>query len=375
MTMRLNDAVRLHTARLDSLRQLNKLQHQQFVRKIYENGTIPNQWQILMQSMIVPMSEENNASGPGLLGASINEVKNAISVEHQALSGETVFVSESVMAVIASASQSMEPEPLFETDLLYQSGMLMFEVPLEVEDLHPITGMPDKRLVMPIRGIAWTVAENIQKRDGTIGKGIVMMPFTDHDGRVQFRRSMRLVSEEDGDSSYAPDEPPFRRGLVPTDFLPWAFGVEWVMAQSGEDAQYDYSTMTFKNMVSSVAQIRLFFLSLMRFAWQEIVKTRYEVVDRSVRRDAKRLLGDRDYGNGACVLRLRRETFVTERGGEGTPLRFRVVVRGHWRRQWYRSLGSVESPDSHRTIWIDPHIRGDENLPIRHREKVTSITR
>lgn len=370
--MRLSDAVRLHTARLENVRRTLGMNEKQFWASLMQQGSLPNQWLLLMQAMVAPMSEGNTSAGPQTVGRSADEIHQIVGMEENAIGGETVFVSESVMAVVASASRSMEPEPIYATDLLYDKGMLIFEEPIILADLHPRTGKLDERLTLPIRAIGWQRYDKVQRKDGTIGDGVLLIPYTDHDGRVMFRDSVRRVAEEENDEGMSLPEPPAKRGLLPTDFLPWAFGVNWSF---GSETEYDFDTMTFKGLLSTVGEIRLFFLSLMRFAWQEIVKVQREAVDRPVRREAQRALKDRDYADGACVLRLRREMTYQTRGDSGTPLRFRVVVRGHWRRQWYRSLGPATLAESHRTIWIDPHIRGDEGLPIRAKHKVTAITR
>ena len=377
--MKINEAIASHTMRLDKVRQMMRSSDRDFILSTLNPASPAAHWCQLLFSMVTPLSEGNTASSPGVAnGVTPESVRAVVGLEQRALEGETVFVSQNVMAVVASASQTMEPEPIYATDLLYDRGVLFFEEPLEIADLHPTTGKVEPRLIMPIRAIGWMVSETVHKKDGSIGPGVILTPYTDHDGRVEFRESMRRLADDEKDlyadeeiAGWRPEEPPVRRGLLPSDFLPWAFGVEWSI---GEDTQYDYEKMTFNGLVSSVGEIRLFFLSLMRFAWQEIIKTRREVVDRPVRREAKRLIG-RDYESGACVLRLRRELQYRPTGVEGSPLKYRVVVRGHWRRQWYRSLGPADLPESHRTIWIDPHIRGDEGLPMRVAHKATAIVR
>ncbi|MBM4574954.1 hypothetical protein GS896_25650 [Rhodococcus hoagii] len=47
----------------------------------------------------------------------------------------------------------------------------------------------------------------------------------------------------------------------------------------------------------------------------------------------------------------------------------RWVVRGHWRRQWYDSLGT------HKPIWINEHIKGPDDAPLVVKEKVIAWRR
>lgn len=44
--------------------------------------------------------------------------------------------------------------------------------------------------------------------------------------------------------------------------------------------------------------------------------------------------------------------------------RHRWLVRGHWRQQWYPSL------ESHRPVWIAPHIKGPDDAPLLGGHKV-----
>jgi hypothetical protein len=55
-------------------------------------------------------------------------------------------------------------------------------------------------------------------------------------------------------------------------------------------------------------------------------------------------------------------------GGDGSrEYVHRWVVRGHWRRQWYRSI------QAHRPIWITPYVKGPEDAPLLGGEKVYSV--
>lgn len=70
------------------------------------------------------------------------------------------------------------------------------------------------------------------------------------------------------------------------------------------------------------------------------------------------------------VLRLRRT--VRDRahqGGDvsGREYRHRWVVRGHWRNQWYPSVGT------HRPKWIAPYLAGPDDAPLLGGDKVTQL--
>jgi hypothetical protein len=83
------------------------------------------------------------------------------------------------------------------------------------------------------------------------------------------------------------------------------------------------------------------------------------------------------------VLRLRRQYDPAgmPETGTGLPLDRRQLVRAHWTRQWYGSLGPARLPDgsmnpeSHRLVWIEAYWRGPEDGPPGPIHPATSFTR
>ena len=47
----------------------------------------------------------------------------------------------------------------------------------------------------------------------------------------------------------------------------------------------------------------------------------------------------------------------------------RWMVSGHWREQWFPSL------DTHQTIWIAPHVKGPDELPLVHKDRAFMVIR
>ncbi|HEX2516215.1 MAG TPA: hypothetical protein VH257_16015 [Chloroflexota bacterium] len=60
------------------------------------------------------------------------------------------------------------------------------------------------------------------------------------------------------------------------------------------------------------------------------------------------------------VVRLRRPVRSASPGAEPSDVAWscRWIVRGHWRRQWWPSLGR------HQPRWIAPHVKGPEDKPL-----------
>jgi len=76
--------------------------------------------------------------------------------------------------------------------------------------------------------------------------------------------------------------------------------------------------------------------------------------------------------DGVTYVALRRQQTDQEQrapgeGGRGHAHRW--WVRGHWRNQYYPSV------QTHRPIWIDPHLKGPEGAPLLHRETVYTLRR
>lgn len=71
------------------------------------------------------------------------------------------------------------------------------------------------------------------------------------------------------------------------------------------------------------------------------------------------------------VVTLRRPTSTDVEAADESPVAWshRWLVDGHWRAQWY------PSDTQHRLIWIAPHVKGPEHLPLVVRRRVYRFTR
>lgn len=279
---------------------------------------------------------------------------------------ETHYVSASVIGSINAAVDSMEPEPLFHTDLPCPVGLLVFETPIIHPDVHPDTGEDVPGLDMPIRAIAWTVGKVWDReRTGDV-PGVNYMLYTTQDdwASVYVPAHNRIIP--DNPITFASDEfeGAEQLGTWMSDYSAWSFGTLW-------DDSYG----------KQVSRIRRWLLAYWRWSWQRIAVPKVHHPNRAERRRAFRA------GWGADdihvkVVRLRREV-EAEKRGESLPddwwLNHAVIVRGHWRRQHYPSLGPARTEtgefnhDSHRLVWVEPHIRGSGQLRVGH--NVTAAVR
>lgn len=99
---------------------------------------------------------------------------------------------------------------------------------------------------------------------------------------------------------------------------------------------------------------------------QRVAETETVMPDRAAQRRAKR------EGKEPPPIRVISIRGAAVTGGTGDGQRewkHRWMVRGHWRRQWYRSI------QAHRPVWINPFIKGPDDAPLLGGEKVYSVRR
>jgi hypothetical protein len=85
---------------------------------------------------------------------------------------------------------------------------------------------------------------------------------------------------------------------------------------------------------------------------------------RAARRRAQRAGLDLRAVRVLHLRRLEREHGAPQDEAASREYTCRWMVRGHWRQQWYPSRGV------HRPIWINPHIKGPDDKPLRTGETV-----
>lgn len=175
--------------------------------------------------------------------------------------------------------------------------------------------------------------EALRASDLLIPAGFVLLPRTVLLGRAF---SWRTEGESIHGSFYRAE--PGSASLRPTLPLVWPF-------ETSVGVMEEHNRLTF-------GWVQVFW----RIAQQTISTIKRERADRGSRRRAARV-GDEE--PIITVVRLRRaEKRPTENETE-VDWRSRWIVGGHWRNQWFPSLGD------HRQIWIAPYIKGPEDKPLR----------
>lgn len=270
-------------------------------------------------------------------------------------SADTLYVNHHISETVRLAAESAEPEPLFPTDLPSPTGLVVLERPLLIWDLDPDTGSERPDLIIPIRMIGWATEQvNVPGR-GPI-PGVTLYLYTDKEAfrRYYIESFKRLYPER---AAFENWDRHFSVPLWLIDMTGWAFGEPW---RTGDPGQHD----KVGEIVPVMSFVRRYFMSLMRFYWQRIVVPEHYRPNRGeVRRWHRAKFTEEPH---IKVLRLRRIVEAERRGEDttGWEQNYRVVVRGHWRRQYYPSLGPARNLDgsfnhhAHRLVWIEPHVRG-----------------
>jgi len=306
----------------------------------------------------------------------------AVKNEHQILNeGQTFYVSLHMQEMISAMAEKMGSEPLFETDLPSPTGVIVFERPLLMPDLHPDTGELTDDILIPIRSFGWRKSD--VSVHGEAKPGIEYMLWTDGGAYVKYYvASLKRLGLDPGREN-AEDNLSYY-SFWKTDHSGWSFGTPW---EESSDGQVDIDSRRIETdegtIHTAVAMQRRWLLAFFRLYWQRILIPETYHPTRPERRRAHRMRRPLEDGY-IKVVRLRREVEVERRraGGESVShYDHQFIVSAHPRRQWFKSLGPARNPDgtfnhdSHRLIWIESHIKGPVTGPLVVGQQVQALVR
>lgn len=311
-----------------------------------------------------------------------NRTAALLRLEYDTLNeGETHYIAHNVMTTLETAAASMDDEPLFATDLPAPKGLIVFEYPMILPDLHPDTGELEPRLQMPLRAVGWTT-HTVHTRDKVTGEltpreGIHYVLYTDENSFLKYfaESTRRLLGDARADHFYAYQ---LLLRMWAVDATAWAFGMSW---KTGNEPNGEFGA---GEIHANVAMLRRWLLAYFRWSWDRIIVPERYSPKRHERRRAERAGKQLEDGH-IKVLRLRREVeYERHHGGaptDGFHFAHQWIVRGHWRRVWYKSLGPHHHEDgafnheSHRLKWIEPHLSGNPFGPTISGHNVVASVR
>ena len=235
---------------------------------------------------------------------------------------DPVYVDPEMAPLIRSALTGWRSELLLETDLFIPNGFLVLPEPVYLRDVHDMT--------MSVRAFLWT-RTTLRRRDlrDETYPGMALIMFSD-------------VNDED-DFSYKYRDSEIwewlRKRPIPLTVchaVPWRFGDETMMGEHHTGIDVLQCILRLMAQTVTVREPR----NAPRHVGKRIERAKFP---------AKRI----------TVVTLRRpESQRDPDAHHDVEWSHRWIVDGHWRQQWYPSLGQ------HRQIWISPYVKGPAELPL-----------
>lgn len=264
---------------------------------------------------------------------------------------EPIWVAPEIMDVVEVAAETFQPEPFVESDLVTPSGFVLLPRPVYIPDA---TGKK-----VTFRAFSWYPSKGPGPgaySDTTMDS--VWMSFYSHiedivdeDDGVQLKA--RVLRDQ---SVYGYSTPwVFLHGMV----VPFGLSpTDWVNNAARKEGYTDETMMNATNAWWQFVQ------ALLRLSMQKMTVRTGTAYPRAARRRAERAGLSLDPDDMIMVITLRRPKNKYNGDGEGDPINYthRWIVGGHWRNQYYPSLGM------HRQIYISDYVKGPEHLPLAVRK-------
>ena len=254
---------------------------------------------------------------------------------------DPIVLDDDMMTLVESAADSFPPEALRKEDLLTPIGFVWLPRPLRVLDFH------EKHIT--IRAFAWGPVEY------KVTAGKWGTEANDEAKSVLTEGLMLTYYSWFGDR--AEDD-----YVEHIDAFSAAYGIDMSMVH-WEPWLFGSSYQAHPDTPGSPNVTLRFIQTMWRLMQQNIVTHEKARPDRASRRRAeKRGMADKM----VTVIRLRRPKKALPEDHEPKAVNWthRWITRGHWRNQWFPSLGPSEDPASHRQIWISDYVKGPEDLPL-----------
>lgn len=254
-------------------------------------------------------------------------LKNGVgSIASILFNAEPIHVDPDMQTLWQSAAPHFVEEALQESDLLTDSGFIYLPKPHEIVDIHGKT--VNHRAFLWTRmldGIAVFMLHRVGDVDGY-----------DTGSAFQFPNVMR---------SYGDGTTNIKRGdLIVDSVYPWKFGSSptYEGREPGTPATHDMQV-------------------LLRLMNQTITTKTAGRPNRPTRRRMQRAAFPE---RSIVIVRLRRPSAPRDDDSETRTVEWshRWLVSGHWRNQWFPSLGV------HRQIYISPFVKGPDDKPLEVRK-------
>lgn len=287
---------------------------------------------------------------------------------------DPVWIDPDLQTVWEAAVPTFEPEALHPQDLIVEGGFAYLPRPHFTTDIHG-RQTSFRAFAWGTTLLDWNKGEELRANF----PGVLLMMFHQLGDRDDYDTGSAMVSyDKDG----APDLPystgQLRRGDLILDFVyPWPYGAivdadgirRLPLKQVGpelyvHDEKSDYGVAGSPGAVGKLRtdgpdNIEKHVQCLWRLMAQTIATRTQVNPSRPVRRRLERAKVD---ARRITVIALRRPSSPGTGEHRTVEWSHRWLVAGHWRKQWYPSIGT------HRQIWISPYVKGPEEAPLEVRK-------
>jgi hypothetical protein len=276
--------------------------------------------------------------------------------EHMRLSSAVLYyVTEDMTRLARAAATTLPVHSFHPQDVPAQYGFLVFGEPIAAYHPEPA---PDE--VVTIVAASWGPLDSLMP--GPPGVWVTFWSMTDfeHDAALLHQHGVPLRQARDRVRA-------LRAELTWDNEVTLRYGAaELAVLRHRDTGGPDVRTTDLDTDDGGWEQIRdttVAWAHILRATWLLMTQTGVTDVDehrlsRTVRRHAER----QGYNPADIrVVRIRHRDNIPTTSEPATERTYRVrwTVRGHWRNQWYPSR------NEHRPVWINPHIKGPENAPLR----------
>jgi len=322
-------------------------------------GDVASNWGEWLLSGTPGSNRLRGRGGNEVMGPVLSELMNK---------AETVFVSRDMCTIIEAAAETLPDVPLQEEQVFWPRAFIYFERPIRhVDPMTPADGFTiDTRAIYFGSG---PVMDGDAANDAAEAVGLKNYTELPENQQVTFsEKGLTHVTFVDIDDAFqaigqSSDEIGIR--VFPFDMSGWIYGKSWETVEKKLRPGF-----TGAEVDPGLAQQRKLLLATLLIAQQYIAVHSSQRPTRQVRRRAER--AGIESGDITYITLRRNSARVGERektSEEWKGYDYRFPVKGHWKHQFYPSKGE------HHLIWIDPYIKGHEDLPLIIKDKVYKLVR
>jgi hypothetical protein len=313
-----------------------------------------------LQALVYNLANQRGMM-PALSDDLHQEAARLLQQEHRRLAGaELFYVTEDMTRLALAAAETLPVHNLHPEDIPAETGFVVFADPIGAYLPDPLADTPSDVVgVVTIVAASWGPLTGVL--DGDPGVWITFWSASDPTAEIPLIMKYRGLSRSAAEALY-------RRTRAE---LSWdnetinRFGAAGIRIKETTDSgtivhgeDFDATEVGWEQVKNST----IAWGQVVRATWLLMTQPGVAAVDeqplpRTVRRRAER----EGYNpNAVRVVRIRDRADTPHRE-QHTERSYQVrwTVRGHWRNQWYPSRGE------HRPVWINPHVKGPQDAPLR----------